>query len=635
MNIIKETLIAICNPSDSYSPSFRVKLGKAKVVVPVFGQKHHLKKYIALSCGMALGFSSSALGEDMDKMWSSGKETIKLRAKDAKRGQLFDEGNYAMFIHWGLYSLLGNKIGDKTYYGIGEWIMSPRVADISPEEYKKLAGKFNPTNFDAKEIVQLAKDAGMKYIVITAKHHDGFAMYDSKSNDFNITKATPWGVDPMKDLVKECEAAGIGFGFYYSHNQDWTYPGGMGGPTTDENGNTKTFDDYFYEKCLPQVEEITTEYGKIELVWFDTPGDMEKKYVEKLVEVVRKNQPDALVSGRIGHNLGDYLNLGDMEIPHKNVEGMWEAVDTTNDSWAYAWYDEYWKNPKEILKRTIASIGRGGTYMFNIGPESDGSVPERAKKTLRESGKWIFKNPNVIYNAGPSPYGHALPWGDVTVKGNTMQLCVFEWPRSGELYLPGLKNTVKSVKAMTDEGPQELSFTKKGTSIVIKVPHKPIDKLVSVIRVELGGPPKTDQTYALDPELKTTILADFATAEGSVTFEKTRWMEKFGEWKVAHVFSKWKAGGKAVFDVEVLVPGDYNASLSYTGVGRLVWAVEVESGERIQNQQNSSHNFQEFPIGWINFPKAGKYKVKVSCLEGGENHASLNALHLEPMILQK
>ncbi len=594
-----------------------------------------MKKYLALTCSLALGLSSPALAEDMDKMWNTGEETIKLRAKDAKRGQLFDEGNYAMFIHWGLYSLLGNKVDGKTYYGIGEWIMNPRVANIPPEEYKKLAGQFDPTNFDAKEIVQLAKDAGMKYIVITAKHHDGFAMYDSKCNDFNITKATPWKTDPMKDLVKECEAAGIGFGFYYSHNQDWTYPGGMGGPTTDAEGNPKTFDDYFKEKCLPQVEEITTEYGKIELVWFDTPGKMEKKYVEQLVEVVRKNQPDALVSGRAGHNLGDYQSLGDMEVPHKNVEGMWEAVDTTNDSWAYAWYDEYWKTPKEILKRTIACVGRGGTYMFNIGPESDGSVPERAKTILRESGNWIKKHPNVIYNAGASPYGHALPWGDVTVQGNTLQLCVLEWPTTGKLYLPGLENTVQSIKVMTDAGLTELSFEKQGTAIVIDVPYKAPDDLISVIRVEVDGEPKADKTYALDPSLKTTVLADFAKGEGKVKYKEKRWMEKFGEWKVAHIFTQWGDDGKAVFDVEVLVPGEYNASLSYTGEGRLVWGVEVEGGEKIQNQQNSSHNFQEFPIGWLNFPKAGKYKVKVSCLEEGKDKAALNALHLAPMILQK
>ena len=149
----------------------------------------------------------------------------------------------------------------------------------------------------------------------------------------------------------------------------------------------------FVKKCLPQVEEITSEYGPIELIWFDTPGQMPKKYIEQLIEVVRKNQPNALVSGRAGHGLGDYKTLGDMDVPSTNVEGMWESVDTTNDSWAFAWYDEYWKTPKEILRRLISCVARGGTYMLNIGPRGDGSIPERAACTLRAAGEWIKHYP--------------------------------------------------------------------------------------------------------------------------------------------------------------------------------------------------------------------------------------------------
>ena len=160
--------------------------------------------------GLSLTFDCFAQ-ESMDKLW--GDRVVKLRADNAERGQLFDEGNYAMFIHWGLYSQLGNKVDDKTYYGIGEWIMNKNMANIPVDEYKKLAGTFNPVNFDAKKIASIAKDAGMKYIIITAKHHDGFAMYDSDACDFNIVDATPWGKDPMKELATACREAGLGFGF--------------------------------------------------------------------------------------------------------------------------------------------------------------------------------------------------------------------------------------------------------------------------------------------------------------------------------------------------------------------------------------------------------------------------------------
>ncbi|MCO8124879.1 alpha-L-fucosidase [Stieleria sp. TO1_6] len=564
----------------------------------------------------------------MDQLW--GDRVIKLRAENAERGQLFDEGNYAMFIHWGLYSLLGNQVDGKTYYGIGEWIMNPRMAGIPIPQYKQLAGQFNPVNFDATEIATIAKDAGMKYIVITAKHHDGFAMYDSTACDFNIVDATPWKKDPMKELAVACREAGLGFGFYYSHNQDWTFPGGGNGPQTDENGNPATFDDYFQKKCLPQVKEITTQYGPIELVWFDTPGKMPKHYVEQLVDIVHKNQPRALVSGRAGHGLGDYQTLGDMEVPRHNIDGMWESVDTTNDSWAYAWYDEYWKSPQEILKRLIACVGRGGTYMLNIGPRGDGSVPERAIKTLKLSGDWIKRYPQVVYNTDASPWQHALPWGDVTRKDNTLFLCVFDWPAAGKLYLPNLNNKIQSAQLLHADGDGVLQWNTAGNWTVISLPPRAPEKLVSVIRVELDGEPRVDPIWAIDPNLDTEILAEFSSVDGAKQDEK-RWMEKFGEWKqIIHVHG-FESGGRASWEIDVHQPGDYNVSLTYAGTGRLVWKVSIQAGETIQNQQNSSHNYQTFPIGWINFPKPGRYKVSVQCIDGETESASLKAIEFQPI----
>jgi len=578
---------------------------------------------------LAKSAALSAAEQSMDRMW--GADVVKLRVEDARRGELFNEGNYAMFIHWGLYSLLGNKVDGKTYYGIGEWIMHPRMAGIPVDKYKELSGQFNPVNFDASGIARLAKDAGMKYIVITSKHHDGFAMYASQVCDFNIVKATPWAKDPMKELAEACRREGLGFGFYYSHNQDWTFPGGAGGPTVDAEGNPASFDDYFVKKCRPQVEEITSQYGPIELVWFDTPGNMPKKYVEELVQIVRRNQPNALVSGRAGHDLGDYNTLGDMEVPHRNVPGMWESVDTTNDSWAYAWYDEYWKTPKEILRRVIACVARGGTYMLNIGPRSDGSVPERCQRTLRAAGEWIRRYPQVVYSAEASPWGHALPWGDVTVKGNRLFLSVFEWPGSGKLYLPGVATEIKAVRLLGPGGAKSVAYQRSGGWTVFDLPFSAPDSPVSVIEVELAEAPKVDQSFGVDPNIGTEITCDFAAVEGAKLLQR-RWMEKFGEWKAVYHAHDWTESGKAVFEVDVLIAGDCNISLEYAGEGRLVWGVSVEGGESIRNQQNSSHNYQEFPIGWINFPAPGKYKVAVSCLEGNLKSASLKAIRIVPVM---
>jgi len=575
-----------------------------------------------------LGISGLAYCQGMDEMW--GEAVVKLRAEDAKRGELFANGNYAMFIHWGLYSQLANKVDGKTYYGIGEWIMNPRMAGIPVAEYKRLATRFNPVRFDATAIAQLAKDAGMKYIIITSKHHDGFAMYQSKANPFNVVDATPYGRDPMKDLAEACRKLGLGFGFYYSHNQDWTCPGGGNGPKTDAEGNPASFDDYFKAKCLPQVEEITSQYGPIEVVWFDTPGRMPKEYVEQLVAVVRKNQPHALVSGRAGHGLGDYQTLGDMEVPLRNVEGMWEAVDTTNDSWAYAWYDENWKTPKEILRRLVACVARGGTYMLNIGPRGDGSVPERAADALRRSGEWIRRYPQVVYGTDASPWGHALPWGDVTVKGRTVFLSVFDWPADGILHLPGLETEVRSASLLRGKESEAIEHDEKHGWTLLRLPAQAPEQLASVIKLELAGKPKADAVWDIDPSIPTGIQAEFATVTGAKQAGK-RWMEKFGEWKHVVQVTDWRQGGAATWEVDVLEPGDYQVDLTYAGEGRLVWAVSVAGGESIQNQQNASHNYQRFPIGWLRFPKCGRYKVSVSCLEGETKTASLKAIRFSPI----
>jgi alpha-L-fucosidase len=229
---------------------------------------------------------------NMDEMWGDDTSTLD---QDRQRGQDFGEKNYAIFIHFGLYSQIANEWKGKTRYGIGEWIMDPRMADIPIEEYKALANDFNPAAFDADAIVQLAKDAGMRYIVFTTKHHEGFAMYASKVDGFNIVDATPFGRDPLHELAEACKKHGVGLGIYYSHYQDWTAPGGARGPQQTEDGTPVDFDHYFQTKCRPQIEELTANYGPLEVIWFDTPGSIPKPCVEELVAIIRKNQPRATV----------------------------------------------------------------------------------------------------------------------------------------------------------------------------------------------------------------------------------------------------------------------------------------------------------------------------------------------------
>lgn len=567
-------------------------------------------------------------GKNMDEMW--GEQNAIGAEAPPSRTRLFDEGNYAMFIHWGIYSKIGNKWKDSTYYGISEWIMNPRRANIPVDEYMAEAKSFDPVNFDAMAIARLAKDAGMKYIVVTSKHHDGFAMYDSKSNDFNIVKATPFARDPMKELSKACKELGLGFGFYYSHNQDWTFPGGNGGPKVNEKGKEVGFDYYFKKKCLPQVKEIVTQYGDIAMVWFDTPGNMEKKYVEELVKVVRKHQPNAMISGRAGHGLGDYKSLGDMNIPRKNIEGLWETVDVTNDSWGYAWYDKNWKSPKRILKSVISTVARGGTYMLNVGPAPDGSIPFEAQQSLRASGEWIGRYPQVIYKAGASPWGHALPWGDVTVAANgKLNLCVYKWPLDGTLWLPGLRNTIESANLLGDGEVQKLETDTHQGWVAISLPARRADKLVSVIELEIEGSPEIAVSNAIDPVFTTVLPVDFASAEGC-NIKPKRWMEKFGEWKHIEQAQDWKEGSGVTWEIEVKDAGYYQTELNYAGKGRLVWRITSDEGTIVQNQQNSSAVYHYYEMGLLKFDRPGQHTLTVSLVNGDKPSASLKEIRLTP-----
>lgn len=584
-----------------------------------------------LSTVIVVLFSASQIfaQQQMDKMW--GEQQVKTTGIENERGHMFEWGNYAMFIHWGLFSHLGNVWNGKTYYGIGEWMMDVNMANADKNEYKAVARSFNPTNFDALKIAQLAKDAGMKYIIITSKHHDGFAMYHSLCDKFNIVDATPFGRDPMKELAEACKQLGLGFGFYYSHNQDWTTPGASGASKVDAEGNTKTFDDYFNTKCLPQVEEITKNYGDIELIWFDTPGDIPQKYVQKLVDVVHKNQPGALVSGRVGYNLGDYQTLGDMEVPLENIEGFWESVDVTNDVWGYAWYDQNWKSPKQILKNLISTIARGGTYMLNIGPDGLGDIPEFMSKALQASGKWIARYPQVVYGTEPSPWKHALPWGDVVKQGNKLYLNVYEWPTSGKLYLPGLKTEIISAGIFNGKKQQRIKYEKEGSWTVFDIPYRKPDPMITVIELVMKDDVVVDTTQALDPEIGLKELSvKFATPTDCHVY-KSSWMEKFGEWKHVYCVSDLNQGGSIAWAIDVKEAGIYHIDLKVRGNKRRIWKIETDEGNMVQNEQSASSIFCERPMGWIRFDKPGKHLITVSMPEGGQ--ADLASISFIPVCL--
>jgi alpha-L-fucosidase len=436
--------------------------------------------------------------------------------------------------------------------------------------------------------------------------------------------ASPGHRADAQELADACREAGLGFGFYYSHNQDWTAPGGSGGPKKNPDGSAATFERYFREKCYPQVKEICTQYGPLEVVWFDTPGNMPKENVVELRDLVRTTQPKALLGSRIGYGMGDYESLGDMEVPTEKVGGLWETCDTSNDSWAFAWYDTNWKDPREILRRLVATVARGGNYLLNCGPDGKGQIPEQNQKFLREAGVWIHANPEVIRGAGPSPWHCAMPWGDVTMQGDTtLHLVVFDPPRDGIIYLPGLVTAVKSARMQSIQIETETA----GSGVRLKIPREATAGLASVIRVELAGKPEVDPTLAVHPNLSNTLLCHFAQAEGAEK-KKVSWMEKFGEWKHSTQIGKWSAAGRACWTVNVLEPGAYTVALKYRGKGRLVWKIVTDEGAMIQNQQAATSQYQSYPMGVLEIKAGGTHRLEVALMDGDRADASLESLML-------
>jgi alpha-L-fucosidase len=567
--------------------------------------------------------------QSMDKMWGEGR--VQSGVVPSERAALFSDGNYGMFIHWGLYSHLGGQWNGRTFYGIGEWIK--RQMKISDRDYRAIAKDFNPVEFDAQAIVRTAKAAGMKYIIITSKHHEGFAMFKS-AHPFNIVDSTPFARDPMLELSVACREAGLGFGFYYSHYQDWMAPGASGGPRTNPDGSKADFEQYFREKCYPQVKEICTNYGPLSFVWFDTPGGMPKEMVQELVALVRETQPNAMLCSRVGHGMGDYLSFGDMEVPARNQPGLWETCDTTNNSWSYAWYDQNWKDAKTILNRLIETVGRGGTYLLNVGPDGQGSIPEPAVNFLVEAGEWIQQYPNVVYGAGASPWGTALPWGDVTADGDNLNLVVFDWPKDRRIYLPGLESDIVNVGFRTETGELlPLKWAKQGTWTVVdggSLTTEDVSGLASVVELEFDAAPIVDQTLGIQPNVPTLLLAEFATAKNAVK-KRHRWMEKFGEWKHVTQVSNWKNDGTATWAVDVAEAGEYHLELTYRGEGRPVFRMTTDEGVVLQNQQAASKVYHSYPYGILNFKTPGKHQLVVSLVEGNRIATSLKSIRLTPL----
>lgn len=415
---------------------------------------------------------------------------------------------FGMFVHWGVYSNLEGRWKGKMYNNVGEWIM--HSAQIPVKEYEKEARRFKPTDFSADEWVGLAKNAGMKYFVFTAKHHDGFALWNSKAHQFNFPNYTEMNLDPVRELSESCNKMGIAFGAYYSQYFDWHEKDAAGNFWDWDSNTLRDFDNYFHKKVEPQVKELLTNYGPLITLWYDNPAYLEKEYAVRCKELIRESQPWCITSDRVGHELGDYDAMGDMMIISQVYPGRyWETPATINNTWGYKNGDENWKSAGFIIHKLVDIISKGGNLLLNVGPDGKGRIPEGAQKVLLEVGGWLAKNGEAVYGTGYSPlFINNSKWR-ITTKPGKLYLHVLEWPDE-PLEVTGIENTIKSARFLENSSP--VSFKQEGNKLTFKLPEKPIDMLGSVIvldiepimqNAELYTSVKITRGYAWDdPQIK-------------------------------------------------------------------------------------------------------------------------------------
>jgi len=456
-----------------------------------------MKKYCLLLLLVVLGFQTIQA------------QTI---SKD-ERMQWWREAKFGMFIHWGVYAqYAGTYNGHEQAKGGAEWIMNR--SKIPYTEYKAIAKQFNPVKFNADEWVKYAKQAGMKYIVITAKHHDGFAMFKTEASKWNIVDATPYGKDILKELAAACKKNGIKLGFYYSQAQDWINPGGAASRklmsegwanpdsslidnfTKNHNGHwdplqeTKSFDEYINEVAVPQVKELLTNYGDVSVLWWDTPVNMTDDAAQKLNDLL-KLQPKIITNDRL--KKPNYP--GDTRTPEQKIPGVkelddndWETCMTMNGTWGFRASDNNWKSSTVLIQNLCDIASKGGNYLLNVGPKSDGTFPIQSIDRLKEMGQWMDKNGEAIYKTKASPIGN-FDWGrctsQITKKGLTLYLLVFNWPSNGELSIPYINNEIQNVSLL--ETGEKCATVKIENKIKITVPTNAPNEKVSVIKILLKG----------------------------------------------------------------------------------------------------------------------------------------------------
>jgi alpha-L-fucosidase len=535
-------------------------------------------------------------------------------AQHDARMKWWREARFGMFIHWGIYSVpAGVHKGQEMGPRIGEWIQQEMRIPVA--EYAEYAKQFNPVKFDADAWVRLAKEAGMKYIVITSKHHDGFAMFKSAASAFNIVDATPFKRDVIQEIAAACQRHGLKLGLYYSQAQDWHHPGGAARKHgRDPNAASGRWDpaqegdmtEYIKNIAVPQVKEILTKYGPIAVLWWDTPDNppfMMTRERADLLAPLLKLQPAIITNNRLG---GGYL--GDTETPENRIPATgyprdWEACMTMNDTWGFKSYDHNWKSAELLIRNLIDIASKGGNYLLNVGPTSAGEIPAPSVERLKQVGAWMATNSDSIYATTASPFKR-LTWGRATQKPDRLYLNVFYWPKDGVLNIPMRSGAKKAYLIGAPD--QALPFASAADGLRVKLPAVAPDPISSVVVLEGVGKIDPLPAPAIAQEANGTLElgCDAADLYGKHLRVEGNTQLNLASWDNTEAYPQW--------DVQIDRPGTFEVSaFGFVPAEQAGSEFALTAGEAklTGTTKASGGNFETVALGRITIAKAGPTQI--------------------------
>jgi alpha-L-fucosidase len=544
----------------------------------------------------------------------------------------FQHDKFGLFIHFGPYSVLAGEWQGRTLpSGAGdEWIM--QRFNIPVKEYREMARQLNPVKFNADDWVGLAKAAGMKYLVMTAKHHDGFAMYRSRVTDYNIVDWTPYKHDLLKELAEACRKQGIRFCVYYSQREDWDDADGYGN-NWDYDRSKKNFDRYLEMKSKPQVQELLTNYGPLGLIWFDR-GLETREQAEDFVELVRGLQPLCLINGRVGSYgqdlMGDYQDMTDRGMPVGGLDEPWETPQILNDDWGFSKFDQDWKPPAEVIHILVETVSKGGNYLLDVGPKADGTMPAAAVAILHKVGAWMQQNGESIYGTTASPLPE-YPWGRTTVKGNKVYLHVFAWPADGVLRVSAMSGAEVKSAHLVARPAEKLAVSRDHGVMLVTVPAQMPDANDTVVVLELAGPLKVDTpllTQGSDSPFHLDYMNGITAGKAQKRFNR----------KGSFFISKWTGPQDSVtWHMLISQTGNYKVRIKYAAReesqgSKYLLTIGPRSLNGAVQQTDEEFDYQTLDLGNITLPKAGPITVRIQPAEAYDHDLmQFQSLELSPI----